>query len=156
MGNPYTIPMIPFNNNYPQRQGRYINGNNNYNKNKKQIQRNNYNNNQNNQNINNNINKNINNNVNVNENNKEDEPSLEYLDSIETIEGKKDYLGEFLFKKIEQHPLAHEKNFTIDIIGRITGMILGIEDIREIYEITTNYQSLTSRINEALHLLENQ
>ena len=156
MGNPYTIPMIPFNNNYPQRQGRYINGNNNYNKNKKQIQRNNYNNNQNNQNINNNINKNINNNVNVNENNKEDEPSLEYLDSIETIEGKKDYLGEFLFKKIEQHPLAHEKNFTIDIIGRITGMILGIEDIREIYDITTNYQSLTSRINEALHLLENQ
>ena len=159
MGNPYTIPMIPFNNNYPQRQGRFMNGNGNYNKNRKQQnQRNNYNN-QNTQNINNNnnINKNINNNtVTVNENNKEDEPSLEYLDSLDSIEGKKDYLGEFLFKKIEQHPLAHEKNFTIDIIGRITGMILGIEDIREIYDITTNYQSLTSRINEALHLLENQ
>ena len=62
----------------------------------------------------------------------------------------------FLFKKIEQHPLAHEKNFTIDIIGRITGMILGIEDIREIYEITTNIESLSSRFEESLSLLENQ
>ena len=42
------------------------------------------------------------------------------------------------------------------MIGRITGMILGIEDIKEIYDITTNYDSLTSRINEALGLLEGQ
>ncbi len=144
MGNP--IPMIPFNN-YSQR--RYFNGNNNkrVNKNPK-----------NNQNVqNNNINNNKNNtNNNVNNTNKEDEPNSQYLDSLETIEAKKDYLGEFLFKKIEQHPLAHKKNFTIDTIGRITGMILGIEDIREIYDITTNYNSLSSRIDEALNLLENQ
>ena len=74
----------------------------------------------------------------------------------ENIEAKKDYIGEFLFKKIEQHPIAHEKNFTIDIIGRITGMILGIDDIKEIYEITTNYENLTARINEALSLIEGQ
>ena len=144
MGNP--IPMIPYNN-YSQR--RYFNGNNNkrVNKNPK-----------NNQNVhNNNINNNKNNtNNNVNNTNKEDEPNSQYLDSLETIEAKKDYLGEFLFKKIEQHPLAHKKNFTIDTIGRITGMILGIEDIREIYDITTNYNSLSSRIDEALNLLENQ
>ena len=35
-------------------------------------------------------------------------------------------------------------------------MILGIEDIREIYDITTNIESLSSRIEEALSLLENQ
>ena len=88
--------------------------------------------------------------------NKEDEPNMKYLESLDTIEAQKEYIGEFLFKKIEQHPLAHEKTFTIDIIGRITGMILGIEDIKEIYEITTNYDNLTSRINEALSLLEGQ
>jgi len=33
-------------------------------------------------------------------------------------------------------------------------MIFRIENIREIYEIITNYQCLTSRINESLHLLK--
>ena len=33
-------------------------------------------------------------------------------------------------------------------------MILGIGDIKEIYQITTNDESLTSRINEALELLK--
>ena len=88
--------------------------------------------------------------------NKEDEPNMKYMESLENIEAKKDYIGEFLFKKIEQHPIAHEKNFTINIIGRITGMILGIDDIKEIYEITTNYENLTARINEALSLIEGQ
>jgi hypothetical protein len=35
-------------------------------------------------------------------------------------------------------------------------MILGIQDIKEIYEITVNYENLTSRINEAIALLESQ
>ena len=88
--------------------------------------------------------------------NKEDEPNMKYMESLENIEAKKDYIGEFLFKKIEQHQIAHEKNFTMDIIGKITGMILGIDDIKEIYEITTNYENLTARINEALSLIEGQ
>ena len=33
-------------------------------------------------------------------------------------------------------------------------MILGISDIKEIYDITTNDESITARINEALNLLE--
>ena len=33
-------------------------------------------------------------------------------------------------------------------------MILGIGDIKEIYEITINNENLTSRINEALGLLK--
>ena len=144
MGLPYNImpPMIP-NGNYNQRYR------NNYNrKNKKQ---NNYNTNNNNSNNNNNVHNNIN-----HTNNKEDELNLSYLESLENDEAKKEYLGEFLFKKIESHPLAHKKNFTIDIIGRITGMILGIQDIKEIYDITVNDDILTSRINEALNLLESQ
>ena len=86
----------------------------------------------------------------------EDEPSMKYIESLESLDAQKDYIGEFLFKKIEKHPIAHEKAFTIDIIGRITGMILGIDNIKEIYDITTNYDNLTSRINEALGLLEGQ
>ena len=96
------------------------------------------------------------NNVNAPNTNKEDEPSFEYLQSLGNVELQKDYLGEYLFKKIEQHPLAHSKNLTVDIISRITGMILGIDDIKEIYDITVNNQSITMRINEALELLENQ
>ena len=93
----------------------------------------------------------INNNVN---NSKEEEPSLDYLNSLDNIEAQKDYLGEFLFKKIEQHPISQKKNLTVETISKITGMILGISDIKEIFDITTNNESITLRINEALNLLE--
>ena len=88
--------------------------------------------------------------------NKEDEPNLEYLKSLDNIDAQKDYLGEYLFKKIEQHPIAQSKNLTVETISRITGMILGIGDIKEIYDITINNESIAARINEAMALLENQ
>ena len=87
---------------------------------------------------------------------KEDEPSIEYLNKLNNIDLQKDYLGEYLFKKIEQHPIASSKSLTVETISRITGMILGIGDIKEIYEITINNDAITARINEALALLENQ
>lgn len=84
---------------------------------------------------------------------KEDEPSLKFLESLDTKEAKIDYLGEYLFKKIEHHPIANKKQLTVEIISRITGMILGIDDVKEIYEITVNNDSIASRIEEALTLL---
>ena len=95
----------------------------------------------------------INNDENDNENT-DDEPNYEYMKSLENEEQQKDYLGEFLFKKIEQHPLAQSKNLDVDIISRITGMILGIGNIEEIYGITTNNDNITARIQEALELLK--
>ena len=86
--------------------------------------------------------------------NKDDEPNYEYLKSLEGIDQQKDYLGEFLFKKIEQHPIAQSKNLDVEIISRITGMILGINNIDEIYGITTNNENITARIKEALQLLQ--
>jgi len=83
-----------------------------------------------------------------------DIPDIGYLNSLEEESAKKDYLGEFIFKNIENHPLTISKNLTIDDIGKITGMILGIEDINEIFEIAKNPSNLNSRINEALELLE--
>lgn len=83
----------------------------------------------------------------------QDDIDYKYLESLDDDYLKRDYLGELLFKKIENHKLSLLHNFTIDIIGKITGMILGIEDINEIVDICRNNTNLTSRITEALDLL---
>jgi len=98
----------------------------------------------------------ISNQNNQNNSSSTDEPSLEKLRSFKTIEEQKDYLGEFLFRKIEQHPIAQSQNLDVDKISRITGMILGIGNIEEIYAITTNHENITARIKEALELLSMQ
>ena len=85
-------------------------------------------------------------------NNNSDEPSMEKLKTLNPEE-QKDYLGEFLFKKIEQHPIAQSHNLDVDTISKITGMILGIESIDEIYGITINNDNITARIKEGLELL---
>lgn len=82
-----------------------------------------------------------------------DDIDYNYLENLEDDNAKKEYLGEFLFKKIENHRLSHENGFTIDTIGKITGMILGIDDINEIIDICRNPENLTSRIAEAWDLL---
>jgi len=69
-------------------------------------------------------------------------------------ERKKITLESLFFKKIENHKLAQTNNFTIDKIGKITGMILGIDDLNEIIDICMNQEHLSSRITEALGLLE--
>lgn len=84
---------------------------------------------------------------------KEDEPDINYFNSIEDDSAKKEYLGEFIFKKISNHQLNVSKGFTIDVIGKITGMILGIDDLNEILDICKNNDNLTARIVEALSLL---
>ena len=83
----------------------------------------------------------------------EQDIDFEYLNRIGDNAAKKDYLGELIFKKIENHRLSQEKGLTIDTIGKITGMILGIEDINEIVDIYRNTENLTSRITEALELI---
>lgn len=82
-----------------------------------------------------------------------DEPNYDLLKNMEDDASKKDYLGEFIFRKIESHFLTETNNLTMDHIGKITGMILGIEDINEIIDICKNENHLTSRIVEALSLL---
>lgn len=77
-----------------------------------------------------------------------------HFNSIESIEEKKEYLGEIIFKKIEDHRLAQENNMSIDTIGKITGMILNIDEIDEIIDICINDNFLTIRIEEAWELLK--
>jgi len=83
-----------------------------------------------------------------------EEPDVNYMNSLDDDVARKDYLGEFIFKKIENHEFTQRNNMTIDTIGKITGMILGIEDLNEIIEISKSFEQLTMRITEALELLE--
>jgi len=84
----------------------------------------------------------------------EELPDMNYLKSLEDPESKKDYLGEFIFKQIENHEQAQKKNFTIDMIGKITGMILGIDDINEIAKIALDKTLLDHRLKEAMELMD--
>ncbi len=83
-----------------------------------------------------------------------EEPDVKYMESLEDDMARKDYLGEFIFKKIENHEYIQKRQITIDTIGKITGMILGIDDLHEIVEICKDSIQLTMRIQEALELLE--
>jgi RNA recognition motif-containing protein len=84
-----------------------------------------------------------------------DEPDYNYLANLEDDSSKRDYLGEFIFKKIESHPFTENNQMSMDTLGKITGMILGIEDVNEIIDIVKNFDHLTARIMEAWNLLNN-
>jgi len=76
-----------------------------------------------------------------------------YFNSLEDDTSRRDYLGELIFKKIENHELSQNYQFSIDTIGKITGMVLGIDDINEIIDIYKNRNNLSTRINEGMELL---
>jgi RNA recognition motif-containing protein len=82
-----------------------------------------------------------------------DEFDYAYFNSLEDDTSQRDYLGELIFKKIENHELSQNYQFSIDTIGKITGMVLGIEDINEIIDIYKNRNNLSTRINEGMELL---
>ena len=83
---------------------------------------------------NNMINNNPNNQINKDNSNTSEMIDMNYFNNIENIEDKKSYLGEIIFKQIEEHSLAQEYNMTMDTIGKITGMIINIDNINEIIE----------------------
>ena len=87
----------------------------------------------------------------------EKEKKLEFdyknFNALKSEEEKKDFLGEKLFELIHENQIIIEKKETDDTIGKITGMIMGIPN-SEIIEILANPSKLSSRIEEALKLLE--
>ena len=102
-------------------------------------------------------NNNYNNNMN-NMNKKEEEKKIEFdhesFNKIESEEEKRDFLGEKLFNLIQENKTLKEKKGDSETVGRITGMILGIQDINEIIDILERPSKLDSRIKEAFELLE--
>ena len=99
-----------------------------------------------------------NNNYNNNMNKKEEEKKIEFdhesFNKIESEEEKRDFLGEKLFNLIQENKTLKEKKGDSETVGRITGMILGIQDINEIIDILERPSKLDSRIKEAFELLE--
>jgi len=73
---------------------------------------------------------------------------------LKTEDEKRDYLGELIFHKIEDHPLSKKLKLNEDDLGKITGMILGIDDISEILDIAKLDDQLENRIEEAYSLLK--
>ena len=70
-----------------------------------------------------------------------------------TPEERKEYLGEIIFKAIENASIIEEKKVDIETIGKITGMILELPNRNEIFEILEDSSVLNYRIEEALNLL---
>ena len=97
-------------------------------------------------------------NTNNNMDKKEEEKKLvfdrESFDKMESEEEKRDFLGEKLFNLIQENQMIKEKNEDNEIVGKITGMILGIENFEEIIDILESPSKLDGRIKEALELLE--
>jgi len=75
------------------------------------------------------------------------------LKSLQDTTQKKEYLGELIFNNINNHHLTVKEKISIDEVGKITGMILGIEDINEVLLPCSSYNELTLRIEEALKLI---
>ena len=90
-------------------------------------------------------------NTNVKEEKKEFD--FEGFNKLTTIEEKKEFLGERLFAAIQENSNITGQKLDIDIIGKITGMIIEIPEEKEIIEILQKPSKLDSRIKEALDLL---
>jgi len=113
----------------------------------------NYNHNRNNNNNNyNNINYNFYNN-NITSNNADNINWNEY-NNLKTEEEKREFLGEIIFRKIEESDIIKENNISEKVVGKITGMILGLPSKKEIFEILEDENILNSRIDEALELIK--
>ena len=87
----------------------------------------------------NNRNKNYNNKQsqqkNYDNHNKKNKIDLSKYNKLNTPEEQKEYLGEIIFKTIEESSIIKEKNIEIGTIGKITGMILELPNRNEIFEI---------------------
>ena len=79
---------------------------------------------------------------------------LSEFDKLKSNKEKREYLGEKIFRAIEESPISSEKKADIETIGKITGMIIELPDLNEIIEILENQDILNNRIEEALNLLE--
>lgn len=78
---------------------------------------------------------------------------IQYYQSLEESD-KQEYLGEILYKLIEDYLSRERINCDIHTTGKITGMILGIQDKEEILETISNKNLIESRINEAIELIK--
>ena len=78
------------------------------------------------------------------------------FNKLKTIEEKREFLGEIIFKMIEENEIIKYKNISKETVGKITGMIIELPSINEVVEVAENNDILNDRIEEALNLLAEQ
>ena len=81
---------------------------------------------------------------------------MNIFNNFKTENEKREYLGEVIFKQIEENDIVKKRNVTKEQIEKITGMIISIPYISEVIKISEKKEFLDDRIEEALKLMENQ
>ena len=76
------------------------------------------------------------------------------FNTLKTKEEKKEFLGEIIFKKIEENEIIKNRNIKKEQIGKITGMIIELPSIYEVIEVIEKEEVLNDRIEEGLKLIQ--
>ena len=92
----------------------------------------------------------------INNNDKQYISGFDYnkFNSLNNDESKREYLGGIIYDQVYNSPLIDNRPERDKVIGKITGMILGIGNYEEIIRICTDIDALNGKIVEALNLLD--
>ena len=77
------------------------------------------------------------------------------FNSLIDEKAKKEYLGEIIYSQIYNGTLINDMQNKDQVVAKITGMILDIENIDEIMKISIDNDLLTKNVIDALNLLKN-
>ena len=86
--------------------------------------------------------------------NKNQRFNFQEFESLPTIDAKKDYLGERIYEQVFDNYMIKDLPNAEKNTSKITGMILGIDNMDEIIKICNSPELLNSNISEALQLLK--
>ena len=81
---------------------------------------------------------------------------LNKYNNTKNDEEKLEYLGEVIYDQIYNSPLINNISEKYKVVGKITGMILAIKDMKEIIKISTDNEALTEYVKAGLDLLNNE
>ena len=76
------------------------------------------------------------------------------FNKLKTEKEKREFLGDIIYKKIEENEEIINKKINKEQISKITGMIIDLPSFHDIIQITIKNDLLSKRIKEALNLLE--
>ena len=80
--------------------------------------------------------------------------SLNYYNSLNDEENRKEYLGEIIYEKIINSPLLEDIPMKDKAASKITGMLLNLENKEQTIRIITDEETFNYKIFDALELLK--
>lgn len=76
---------------------------------------------------------------------------LKHLNILEEEEQKREYLGEIIFNRISNHPLSKKFEFDLNKIGKVTGVLLAVNDTEYIISALKTEENLGEYIEEYIN-----